>query len=276
MTVHTIAFIGAGNMARSLIGGLLADDWPADRIRVSDPDPRQIDVIRRQYPEVSTTADNRKIVEHADIVVLAVKPHSVKDVAHELADHLSKNETLIISIAAGINSEDLSRWLGGKFAVVRCMPNTPALVGTGATGLFPNNQVSVQQRDIAESILRAVGLTLWFEQESQLDTVTALSGSGPAYFFLFMEALEEAAKQMGLEDTAARLLTLQTAFGASKLALESQESVATLRQRVTSPGGTTEKAIAVFESGNIRSLIAKALQAAASRSAELSKEFGKD
>lgn len=263
-------------MARSLIGGLLADHWPAERIRVSDPDPGQIDVIRRQYPGVFTTADNHNNVELADIVVLAVKPHSVKEVAQELAGLLSKNKTLIISIAAGINSANLSQWLRGEFPVVRCMPNTPALVSSGATGLFANDHVTAQQRDIAESILRAVGLTLWVEQESQLDTVTALSGSGPAYFFLIMEAMEEAAKLLGLEESAARLLTLQTAFGAAKLALESQESVATLRQRVTSPGGTTEKAIAVLERGDIRKLFSDALQAAASRSTEIANELGKE
>ncbi len=274
MTTHTIAFIGAGNMARSLIGGLLADHWPAERIHVSDPDPGQIDVIRRQYPGVFTTSDNRTNVEHADIVLLAVKPQSVKEAAQGLAGHLPASETLIISIVAGVRSSDLIHWLRGEFPVVRCMPNTPALVGSGATGLFANALVTDQQRDIAESILRAVGLTLWLEIESQLDAVTALSGSGPAYFFLIMEALEEAGKELGLAGDAARLLTLQTAFGASKLALESQESLATLRQRVTSPGGTTEKALAVLESGEIRNLFAKALQAAASRSIELANEFG--
>lgn len=276
MTAHTIAFIGAGNMARSLIGGLLADRWPAERIRVSDPDPSQIDVIRQQYPGVTTTSDNRTNVEHADIVLLAVKPQSVKEATQGLAGCLSAGETLIISIVAGVRSSDLMHWLRGEFAVVRCMPNTPALVGSGATGLFANNLVTDKQRDIAESILRAVGLTLWLEEESQLDTVTALSGSGPAYFFLVMEAIEDAGKELGLADSAARLLTLQTAFGASKLALESQESVATLRQRVTSRGGTTEKALAVLESGEIRNLFAKALRAAASRAKELANEFGKE
>ena len=275
MKAHTIAFIGAGNMARSLIGGLLADRWPAGRIRVSDPDPGQIEIIRRQNPGVFTTADNRSNVEPADIVLFAVKPQSVKEAAQELADCLSTSGTLIISIVAGVRSSDLIHWLQGEFAVVRCMPNTPALVGSGATGLFANTLVTEQQRNIAESVLRAVGLTIWLEKESQLDAVTALSGSGPAYFFLVMEAMEEAGKRLGLEGETARLLTLQTAFGASKLALESQETLKTLRQRVTSRGGTTEKALAVLENGDIRNLFAEALQAAAVRSKELANEFGK-
>jgi pyrroline-5-carboxylate reductase len=275
MKAHSIAFIGAGNMARSLIGGLIADNWPAERIRVSDTDPGQIDAIRRQFPGVVTSQDNLSNVERADLVLLAVKPQSLKEAAQGLAGRLSTGETLIISIVAGIRSSDLMHWLGGEFAVVRCMPNTPALVGSGATGLFANTRVTAEQRDIAESILRAVGLTIWFDEESQLDAVTALSGSGPAYLFLVMEAMENAGKQLGLTDDAARLLTLQTAFGASKLALESQETVASLRRRVTSPGGTTEKALAVLENGELRNLFERALQAAACRSKELANEFAK-
>ena len=180
----------------------------------------------------------------------------------------------MISIAAGIREKDIERWLGGSAAVVRCMPNTPALVRTGATALHANARVSDEQHDWAESILRAVGLTVWVGDESMLDVVTALSGSGPAYFFLFMEAIEQAALEFGLDPQTARVLTEQTAFGAAKVALEVDESPDELRRRVTSPGGTTQKAIEVFEQGGLRALVAQAMSAARRRSIELSNELG--
>ncbi len=187
---------------------------------------------------------------------------------------MQDQQPLVISIAAGIRTPDLARWLGADTAIVRAMPNTPALVQSGATGLFANAHVRDQQRDLAETILRAVGLTLWVEQEDQLDLVTALSGSGPAYFFLVMEALQEAASKLGLPAETARLLALQTAFGASRMALESDEDAAALRQRVTSPGGTTEQALRVLEEGGLRNLMEQALTAAARRSRELADQFG--
>jgi pyrroline-5-carboxylate reductase len=273
MTQQRLAFIGAGNMARSLVGGLIADGWDPAIIGVSDPDAHQLGILTGHF-KVSTDTDNRAILAGRDIVVLAVKPQIMREVAQGIADEVQKSRPLVISIAAGIRSADLERWLGGNCAVVRCMPNTPALVQTGATALFATPNVSSEQRDLAESILRAAGLTVWVEEEPLLDAVTALSGSGPAYFFLVMEALEEAGISLGLNDKTSRLLTLQTALGAAKMALESNDDAATLRRRVTSPGGTTETAVEVLENGKLRTLFVNALTAARDRSRELADQLG--
>jgi pyrroline-5-carboxylate reductase len=274
MNHHTIAFIGGGNMAASLIGGLLADGWPAQRVRVADPDPAQLERLGRQYAQVVLTQDNSQAAQGADIVLFAVKPQMSRSAIQGLAEDLEAASPLIISIAAGVRCDDVTRWLGGGLAVVRCMPNTPALVRSGATGLYAGAGVTEAQREQAESILRAVGLTLWFEDEAQLDAVTAVSGSGPAYFLLVMEAIEAAGVRLGLPREAARLLTLQTAFGTAKLALESPEDTATLRRRVTSKGGTTERALEQLEAGHIMALFDQALRAAAARSRELEDELG--
>jgi len=268
-----LAFIGAGNMARSLIGGLIADGRDPASITVSDPDPAQLDAVVKLFGAVSA-GDNLSAVENSDIVVLAVKPQVMREVARELAPAVQARRPLVISIAAGIRAGDLQRWLGGDCALVRCMPNTPALVQSGATALFANPAVSEDQKAQAETILRAVGLAIWVDDEQQMDAVTALSGSGPAYFFLVIEALQEAAQTLGLDDKTARLLALQTAFGATKMALESRDDAATLRQRVTSPGGTTEKALSVLEDGGLRTLFNDALKAASDRSRELADQFG--
>jgi pyrroline-5-carboxylate reductase len=273
MKTSRIRFIGAGNMARSLVGGLIADGCDPALIRLSDPDADRIQDLAHRLG-VRILGDNRAVVEDADVVVLAVKPQVLPAVAREIADRVQDRQPLVISVAAGIRTTDLERWLGAGTAIVRAMPNTPALVQSGATGLFANARVSAGQRDLAETILRAVGLTLWVAEEDQLDLVTALSGSGPAYFFLIMEALQEAATQQGLPAETARLLALQTAFGASRMALESSEDAATLRQRVTSPGGTTEQALEVLEAGGLRALMDRALRAAARRSRELAEQFG--
>jgi len=269
----TLAFIGCGNMARSLIGGLIADGWNPARIRVADADPAQLDRISAAFP-VSTYTENSAAAVDADVVVLAVKPQITAAVARELADTIAKQQPLVISIAAGIRESALRGWLGEQTAIVRSMPNTPAMVQSGAAALYANAAVSEPQRSIAESILRAVGLALWIDDEALMDAVTALSGSGPAYFFLFMEALQAAGCELGLPPETARLLTLQTAFGAAKMALESSEDAATLRRRVTSPGGTTQSAIAILEENGFADLVNQALQAAATRSRELADEFG--
>jgi len=268
-----IAFIGAGNMARSLVGGLVADGWDPARISVSDPDEQQLAALRSRFP-VATTTRNTQLVETTGVVVLAVKPQAIKDVARELSDTVQAHRPLVISVAAGVRVADLMRWLGGDCALVRCMPNTPALVQSGATVLYASQAASAEQKDLAESILRAVGLALWIEDESLMDAVTALSGSGPAYFLLVIEALQEAGERLGLSHSTARLLALQTAFGAAKMALESSGDVAFLRRQVTSPGGTTEKALGVLEDGGIRELFDKALAAARDRSRELAAQFG--
>jgi pyrroline-5-carboxylate reductase len=273
MTQHTLAFIGAGNMACSLVGGLIADGWDPARIHVADADPQQLERVSGRFP-VTTTSTNPDAAAQADVVILAVKPQSIKEVALELADTVAQSRALVISIAAGIRETSLRGWLGKQTAIVRAMPNTPALVQSGATALYANPAVNEAQRSIAESILRAVGMTLWIDDETMMDAVTALSGSGPAYFFLFMEALQSAGCKLGLPSETARLLVLQTAFGAAKMALESSEDAATLRRRVTSPGGTTERALEVLQEQEFEARILKALQAAAERSRELADEFG--
>ncbi len=256
----SIAFIGGGNMARSLIGGLLASGSDPDHLWVAEPDAGQREILRGRFG-VHTSPDNRDIAARAEVLVLAVKPQALRAVVEDLAEIVHTCQPLIISIAAGVREPDLRHWLGGEVAIVRTMPNTPALVGSGATALFANPWVSENQRQLAESIMRAVGLAVWVDHERLLDAVTALSGSGPAYFFLLMEALEKAGVRMGLTMETARLLTLQTAFGAAKMALEIPENAAALRARVTSPGGTTERAVSVFQDEELEVLIARSLAA---------------
>ncbi len=273
MTSSKITFIGGGNMASSLIGGLIADGYDSRRITVSDPDTDKLAQLAARF-EVQTATDNNQAIEQAQVVVLAVKPQALEAVARGIADTITRVRPLVISIAAGIEESALRVWLGADTALVRGMPNTPALIQSGATGLHAGPGVTDEQRDMAESILRAVGLTRWVEEEAQMDAVTAVSGSGPAYFFLVMEAIESAAGEMGLDTETARLLTLQTALGAARMAMESSDSPATLRQRVTSPGGTTERALQILEEGKLRELFKQALEGAESRSRELSDLLG--
>jgi len=269
-----IAFIGGGNMARSLIGGLIAGGSDPGQLWVAEPNAEQRHLLHSRFG-VHTSADNLDIAANADVVVLAVKPQVLQGVARQLAPAIQARQPLVISIAAGVREPDLHRWLGGGSpALVRTMPNTPALVGSAASALYANEFASEKHRRQAESLLRAVGVTVWVNDESLLDAVTALSGSGPAYFFLLMEVLEQASVALGLDAATARLLTLQTAFGAAKMALESAESPATLRVRVTSPGGTTEQALAILRDGGMESLVARALEAARHRSRELGDLLG--
>ena len=273
MSEERIAFIGGGNMAQSLAGGLIANGYQADCLHIADPDPaKRMDLARRFRIHVHD--DNREAVARAKAVVFAVKPQVIKSVLEPLGSILREQESLVISIAAGVREPDISRWLGGQIPVVRAMPNTPALVRAGATALYANEHVSQAQRDLAESLLRAVGITQWLDDESLLDVVTALSGSGPAYFFQLMEILEAAAVELGLPSQTARLLTLETALGAARMALESDEEPGRLRLHVTSPGGTTEAAMRVLESGGTHDLFHRALQAAANRASELGRLLG--
>lgn len=262
-------------MASSLIGGLIADGWNPDCIRAADPDAERREAIRSQFA-IHSSEDNNSVAIDADVLVLAVKPQALHQVAADLSSTVQQQKPLVISIVAGVCEPDINRWLGGNIAIVRTMPNTPAMVQSGATALIANAAVTEEQRELAETILRAVGLTVWLEDESLLDAVTALSGSGPAYFFLVMEAMEHAGCALGLPVKTARLLTLQTAFGAAKMALESPEEIDKLRERVTSPGGTTEQALAVLENGDLRGLFDKALKAACERSRELAELLGKN
>lgn len=266
-----ITFIGAGNMANSLIGGLIADGYDPKRICAADPNLEKLKNLQKKFG-INITTKNNEAVANANVIIFAVKPQILKIVATELSNFITEKKPLIISVAAMIPSTHIEKWLQNA-AIVRCMPNTPALIRCGATGLLANRYVTSEQKNLAESIMRAVGITVWVNNEEQIDIVTALSGSGPAYFFLLMEMLQQSAEKLGLPAETARLLTLQTALGAARLALESNEDVTTLRKQVTSPGGTTERAIGVLESGNIRELFFEALQAAQLRALELIKNF---
>lgn len=271
----TIAFIGGGNMARSLIGGLISNQFTAENIHVSDANTEALDNLASRY-NVKTFTDNLAAIADADVIILAVKPQQLQSVIRQIAPAWQQDK-LLISIAAGIRLDDISRWLDFEgAAIVRAMPNTPSLVQAGATALCANDYVTSAQHELAESMLRAVGLALWISDEKQMDAVTALSGSGPAYFFLVLEALQTAGMELGLPEETARLLALETSFGAAKMALESDESACVLRQRVTSPGGTTERALDVFEQGDLRGLFKQALTAAAQRADELAEQLGQD
>ncbi|MDM8568100.1 pyrroline-5-carboxylate reductase [Thiotrichales bacterium HSG1] len=265
-----ITFIGGGNMASCLVGGLLETGFVTDNLRVADPSSEP---LTNQF-SVQHYTDNSQALDGADIVVLAVKPQILPEVTKAIT--VPSTSPLFISIAAGIRIDDIARWLGPDhpIPIVRVMPNTPALVRSGASALFAGKHVDNEQKELAESILRAVGLTLWLEDEEQMNIVTALSGSGPAYAFLMMEVLEKAAISLGLPQESSRLLTLQTAFGSAKMALESNEDAATLRERVTSKGGTTEQAINALQDGGLQNLFDQALQAAKQRSITLAKQFG--
>lgn len=269
MRQQRIAFIGGGNMATSLIAGLVADGYPPANLIVSEPEASRLGALVERFA-ISPSPDNRAAAAAAEILVLCVKPQIARGVCEEIAAAVRERRPLVISIMAGIGLGLLGRWLGEGLALVRAMPNTPAMLQAGATGLYANAAAAPAQRNQAESILRAVGLTRWVEDEGDLDTVTALSGSGPAYFFLLMELMEQAAIELGLEAETARLLTIQTALGAARMAVESSEAPERLRERVTSPGGTTERALATLEAGGLRGLVGEALRSARDRSVELS------
>lgn len=263
-----IGFVGGGNMARSLVGGLIADGMPPECLFVSEPDRTRRDALAGRFG-VRVTGDNTGPAEWADVLVLAVKPQVMPEVARGLASGLAGRAPLVVSIAAGIPTGHLAGWLGGSAPVVRAMPNTPALLRCGATALFPGEGVSSAQREQAEGILRAVGAVTWVDDEALMDVVTALSGSGPAYFFLLMESMAEAAGRLGLPREQARLLTLETALGAARMAMESDEEIGALRRGVTSPGGTTEAALERLQAGGFEALVSEALKAATDRGREL-------
>jgi pyrroline-5-carboxylate reductase len=271
MNIQKIGFIGGGNMASSLVSGLIASGHSPQQLWVSDINPDTLKALAENL-NVNTSASNDSVINEVDVVVLAVKPQVLSSVAKSAAALIQQKKSLVVSIAAGISQHSLSQWLGAETAIVRCMPNTPALVLTGATALHANAKVTAEQRNLAENIMRSVGIALWVKDESELDAVTAVSGSGPAYYFLLMEAMEKAALELGLSEVTARLLVQQTALGAAKIALESSESPERLRKRVTSPSGTTQRAIETFEQGGFTELVSKALHAARDRSIEMSKQ----
>jgi pyrroline-5-carboxylate reductase len=264
-----IIFIGGGNMAYSLIGGLLEQGHPVQQIAACDPVAHSRQRLEQDFG-ITTYSDNLKAAE-ADVLILAVKPQIIKSVATELARMITHNP-LVISIAAGISTTALQSWLGGQVAIVRCMPNTPALLQKGAAGLFATANVTEAQRTLAKEIISAVGLCFWFETEIDIDRATALSGSGPAYFFLVMEAMEDAAVSLGMDRNIARRLTVQTALGAASMAAQSNLDTAELRRQVTSPGGTTERAVNELVTGGLPELFEQAIQSAFRRAKEMAEE----
>jgi pyrroline-5-carboxylate reductase len=267
-----ITFIGGGNMARSLIGGLIRTGISAQLIAASEPNADLRGALARDF-SIATHASNADAARNANVLVLAVKPQMMKTVCDGLRAIVQATHPLIVSIAAGITIDQLDRWLGGNVAIVRCMPNTPALIGAGATGLCANERVTADQRASAQGIVDAVGLSCWIDDEASMDTVTALSGSGPAYFFLLVEALEEAAAAQGLPRQAARELAAQTCLGAGRMLRESDVDAAELRRRVTSPGGTTQAALESFAADKFADIVARAVAAARKRGGELSKQM---
>lgn len=273
MEHRNITFIGCGNMGRSLIGGLINNGYPPARICGTDINAEQRQTTARHF-NIEVLADNEQALRHAQIVVLGVKPQNVRETLVSLQPLLAKTKPLLLSIAAGIKLHSLAHWGGESLAIVRVMPNTPALVNAGASALCRNDRVTEEQQTIAETIMRSVGITTWVEDEELLDAVTAISGSGPAYFFYFMEILQLTAEELGLSNDQARILTLETAFGAAKMALESDQDAATLRKQVTSPGGTTEQALAVMQEKKLDRVFSDAIRAACKRSRELAKILG--
>ncbi len=272
-TEMKIGFIGGGNMAAALIGGLAGKLTDGASIHVVDLNPEALARLRQQFGVMTAqTIDDR--LAQCDVIVLAVKPQQMKDVVAQLRPHVGQQ--LVLSIAAGIRGADLSRWLGGHRAIVRTMPNTPALVGKGITGMVALDGVSAQQREAADAILRAVGATVWLDDESLIDPVTAISGSGPAYVFYFIEAMQQAAQEMGLSEEQGTQLAIATFAGAAELAARSTEPVSLLRERVTSKGGTTYAALTSMESAGVKPALVAAMKAAAARGRELGEEFGAD
>ncbi len=265
-----ILFIGAGNMASSLIGGLIENGYDQARISACDISEEQLERLRERFA-IDTPRDSLAAARAADIVVLAVKPQNMRELCTGLAKLPQNPAQLFISVAAGVTADAIEKWLGGPRAIVRCMPNTPALIQLGASGLAANAQVDSSQRQTAEAILQAVGLCLWVDAESDLDAVTAISGSGPAYFFYFIELLEEAGVKLGLPRETAAQLARQTALGAASMA--SGNDVKTLRAQVTSKKGTTEQAILSFQQNRLDRLVDEATAAAQRRSQELAREL---
>lgn len=267
-----MAFIGGGNMAQALIGGLAGKLVPASHIHVVDVIPDTLARVQERFG-ATTATEPTDALTGCDVIVLAIKPQQLREVVVTLKPFL--NSQLVLSIAAGIRAADISRWLGGHQAIVRTMPNTPALIGRGITGAYAMSGVSDLQRQNADALLRAVGETVWVTDESQMDAVTAISGSGPAYVFYFIEAMQQAATELGLSADQGRQLAQATFAGAAALASQSDESVSLLRERVTSKGGTTYAALTSMEASGVKAALVKALHAAADRGRELGDEFGK-
>ncbi|MDB9788359.1 pyrroline-5-carboxylate reductase [Candidatus Thioglobus sp.] len=267
-----IGFIGAGNMAYALIKGLLSNGFDAKNINVSDSNDELL-INRQSELKITTYSDNNSLLDNSDIIVFAVKPQVLSIVCLQLKNKVKPNH-LFVSIVAGIRGNDINRWLGGNFALVRTMPNTPALFQSGVTGLFANDLVSNQQKELVTSILSSVGQCFWVDDEKLIDAITAISGSGPAYFFLLMQSITQAATALGLDEKTANSLSIQTSLGASLMATKSGKDSKTLRKEVTSPNGTTQAAIESFQDQNFEGIVAAATRAAYDRARELSNDLG--
>ena len=267
-----IGFIGAGNMAYALIKGLLNNGFDASQINISDPNE---ELLRNRESElkVTTYSDNASLLSNSDVIFFAVKPQVLSNVCLELKG-IVKSKHLFVSIVAGIRSSDINRWLGGNFSLIRTMPNTPALFQSGVTGLFANEVVDNEQKLLVSSILSSVGECFWVNEEKLIDAITAISGSGPAYFFLLMESMKQAGMALGLDEETANSLSIQTAYGASLMANKTGKDSRTLRSEVTSPNGTTQSAIESFQDQNFEGIVANATRAAYDRARELSNELG--
>ncbi len=273
MAAQKIGIIGGGNMARSLVGGLTARGISPSQLTIAEPSASQREELEKRWG-VNTSPDNSAAVRGAGVVVLAVKPQYLKLVVTEVASEFRASGSVALSIAAGIRASDIARWLGPGVPIVRSMPNRPALIGCGVSALYAARDVPESARKAAEAILAAVGATLWVEEESLIDAVTAVSGSGPAYFFLLMELMEAAGRELGLPAATARDLAVETAYGAASMARARTDDPATLREQVTSKGGTTAAALAVFAAADLAGIVRRAVLAAASRSGELAATYG--
>lgn len=265
----SIGFIGAGNMAQAIIRGLLKSGHTAAAVSVADPAAEQLEAVASIHSGIACMEDNNALAKGCDVLVLAIKPQLMPEVVMPLTQLQRPPGQVIVSVAAGITLESLADWFGADTALVRVMPNQPALVGDGMSGLCATDNAGAEARDMASYVMQSTGKIAWFDNEQLLDAVTAISGSGPAYFYLLMEIMREVAEEFGLDPDTARTLSVQTALGASHVADLSDENIATLRARVTSPGGTTEAALKSLEADGIRDMFRKALIAARDRSAEL-------
>ena len=269
-----LGFIGAGNMASAIIGGLVKQGFNPQDIFASDLNQDALHNLKASFG-IQLCQNNQELIQQAQVVVLSVKPQVLKVVCDDIKDSIQQNNNLVISIAAGLEISTIEKWLGGNIPMIRCMPNTPALVQTGASGLFANVLCSQEQKDFAKKLFDAIGISVWVDSENDIHSVTAISGSGPAYYFLFMQAMIEAGIKQGLTEKAATDLTVQTALGAAKMMAASDESAESLRKKVTSPGGTTEQAILSFEKNQLLDIVDQAMQACADKSVELSKVLAK-
>lgn len=271
----SVGFVGGGNMTRAIAGGLLASGFSATDILISEPSAKQREILRQEFPGVATTDGNSEAAAQSDYLVLAVKPQILATACRDLAGQVQRTRPLIISIVAGIRSDDIDRWLGGNLAIVRVMPNQPALLQQGVSGVFANERVTAAEQAGAERIMAAVGRVVSVPREADIDAVTAISGSGPAYFYLLIDMLMQTAQQLGLDDQAAATLAMETASGAAALATAGGESMQKLIARVRSPGGTTAAALDSLEEQNIRDIFARALTAARDRAVALADEAHK-